>query len=146
VVSKAVLRRGIAQFMPATAGHGRQPDDPHQALDGAARLMASYVKKYGNWKDALTAYNAGPGRVGRGLPAETQGYIANIIGGANPKSSGHESSGAGGQTSTASPMSPRPRAPSMRAASRTPRSARSWAACGPARATYRRTPCLPPAC
>jgi hypothetical protein len=101
VVSKAGAR-GIAQFMPATAaGMGINPDDPHQALDGAARLMASYVKKYGNYSDALTAYNAGPGRVGRGLPAETQGYISNILGGSNPHASGTESSGGGGQTSTA---------------------------------------------
>jgi hypothetical protein len=97
--------QGIAQFMPATAkGMGVNPLNPMEALDGAARLMASYVKKYGNWKDALTAYNGGPGLVGRGLPAETVGYIANIIGGANPKSSGHESSSRG----TAAPAAASP--------------------------------------
>lgn len=78
--------RGIAQFMPATArgmgvnlNDGRAADD----LDGAARLMASYLKKYGNWRDALTAYNAGPGRVGKPLYAETRGYVSKILNGQN---------------------------------------------------------------
>jgi soluble lytic murein transglycosylase-like protein len=45
--------QGIAQFMPATArGMGVNPLNPTQALDGAARLMSSYVKKYGNYRDA----------------------------------------------------------------------------------------------
>lgn len=76
--------RGIAQFMPATArgmgvnlNDGRVSDD----LDGAARLMAGYVKKYGNYRDALVAYNAGPGRVGRPLYRETASYIQRILGG-----------------------------------------------------------------
>jgi hypothetical protein len=86
--------RGVAQFMPATAkgmgvdlNDGRALDD----IDGAARLMASYLRKYGNWKDALTAYNAGPGRVGNDqLPAETINYISRILDGKNPKASGKE--------------------------------------------------------
>jgi murein DD-endopeptidase MepM/ murein hydrolase activator NlpD len=77
--------RGIAQFMPGTArGLGVNPDNPTQALDAAAKLMADYVKKFGSYKNALVAYNAGPGRVGGKLPAETQNYIAKILGGSNP--------------------------------------------------------------
>lgn len=78
--------RGIAQFMPGTArGLGVNPDNPVQALDAAAKLMANYVKKFGSYKNALVAYNAGPGRVGRSLPAETQNYVAKILGGSDPK-------------------------------------------------------------
>jgi hypothetical protein len=81
--------RGIAQFMPGTArGLGINPDNPTQALKGAAKLMAGYVHKYGSYRDALIAYNAGPGAIGRPLPAETQHYIATILGGSNPSPGG----------------------------------------------------------
>lgn len=88
---------GIAQFMPGTArGLGVNPLDPKQALDGAARLMSSYVRKYGNYRDALVAYNAGPGGVGH-PPAESRNYVASILGNKNPSvnlaGSGARSSG-----------------------------------------------------
>jgi hypothetical protein len=77
---------GIAQIMPATArGWGVDPTDPVAALNAAAKHMAGYVKQYGSYRNALVAYNAGPGRVGGSLPSETQHYIATILGGANPK-------------------------------------------------------------
>lgn len=77
--------RGPAQFMPGTAASmgvdlddGRITDD----LDGAAKLMSRYLKAYGgDWKKALTAYNAGPGRVGKPLFRETSNYIARILDG-----------------------------------------------------------------
>jgi hypothetical protein len=85
--------RGIAQIMPSTAkGWNVNPDDPHAALDAAAKNMASYVRTYGGmgtadptkvrgaYEKALQAYNAGPGSVGRYLPEETKGYISKIIG------------------------------------------------------------------
>ncbi len=77
---------GIAQIMPATArGWGVNPRDPQAALNAAAKNMAHYVKAYGGWRNALTAYNAGPGRVGKPLYAETANYINKILGGTNPK-------------------------------------------------------------
>jgi murein DD-endopeptidase MepM/ murein hydrolase activator NlpD len=78
---------GIAQIMPATArGWGVDPRDPNAALRAAAKNMASYARKYGGMRNALIAYNAGPGAVGRAnLPAETQNYIKTILGGSNPK-------------------------------------------------------------
>lgn len=74
---------GIAQIMPATArGWHVNPRDPIASLRAAARAMASYVRRYGSYRNALVAYNAGPGAVGRGtLPAETQNYISSILGG-----------------------------------------------------------------
>lgn len=77
---------GIAQIMPATAkGWGVDPRNPRAALRAAAENMAKYVKQYGSYRNALIAYNAGPGAVGsKSLPAETQNYIAKILGGRNP--------------------------------------------------------------
>lgn len=86
---------GIAQFLPTTAaGLGIDPWNPQDALKGAARLMASYVKQYaGDYAKALAAYNAGTGSVDAAiatcppqhlpwqqcLPAETQRYLAQIL-------------------------------------------------------------------
>jgi len=82
---------GIAQIMPATAqGWGVNPLNPRAALNAAAKNMARYVDQFGNYEDALRAYNAGPGNVkaSRGF-AETNHYVQTILRGA--KSSGHTS-------------------------------------------------------
>lgn len=83
---------GIAQFEPATAaGLGVNPYDPIASLKGAAGLMASYIRQYGDTAKALAAYNAGPGAVQTAvelgganwrnfLPTETQNYIRVILG------------------------------------------------------------------
>lgn len=77
--------QGIAQFMPSTAkGLGINPNNPRQALQGAAKLMSGYVKKYGSYSKALEAYNGGPGVVGHSLPAETQNYVKIILNGHDP--------------------------------------------------------------
>lgn len=77
--------RGIAQIMPGTArGWGVNPDNPRQALHAAAQHMADYVRRFGSYKNALVAYNAGPGRVGHSLPTETSNYIKTILGGHHP--------------------------------------------------------------
>ena len=77
---------GIAQFMPGTAaGRGVDPADPYASLDAAAKLMRSYLDKYGSWELALAAYNAGGGAVDKygGVPPyqETHNYVAAILGG-----------------------------------------------------------------
>lgn len=82
---------GIAQFMPATAreilGSEAAALNPSQAIDGAARYMASLYKRFGNWTLALAAYNWGMGNVQRqGLaaaPAETRDYYETILAKAN---------------------------------------------------------------
>lgn len=79
---------GVAQFMPETArGLGIDPSNPIQSLDGAAKLMAGYVKKYGSYENALRAYNAGPAAIAksRGF-AETNAYVKKILGGSTPAS------------------------------------------------------------
>lgn len=79
---------GLAQFTLDTAGaEGVDPYDPTSAIDGAARLLGTYVRAYrGVYADAyaaaLAAYNAGPGAVAHyhGVPpyAETREYIQDV--------------------------------------------------------------------
>lgn len=77
--------QGLMQLMPATAqGLGvRDPFDPAQAVDGAARLLRDLIGRFGGTELALAAYNAGPGAVLRydGVPPypETRSYVRNVM-------------------------------------------------------------------
>lgn len=76
---------GLAQLMPGTAQMLRvDPHDPQQNLDGGARYLRMMYDKFGDWRLALAAYNAGPGAVEAhgGIPpfAETQQYVRVILG------------------------------------------------------------------
>jgi soluble lytic murein transglycosylase-like protein len=76
---------GLAQLMPGTAAKlGVDIDDPRQNLEGGARYLRMMYDKFGTWRLALAAYNAGPGAVEKhgGVPpyAETKNYVAVILG------------------------------------------------------------------
>ena len=76
---------GLAQLMPYTARHlGVNPHDPKQNLEGGARYLSQQYRRFGDWRLALAAYNAGPEAVEkfRGVPpyAETQQYVRAILG------------------------------------------------------------------
>lgn len=76
---------GLAQLMPHTARLlGVNPRDPEQNLDGGARYLRQQYEKFGSWRLALAAYNAGPGAVEKhdGVPPyrETQNYVRSILG------------------------------------------------------------------
>jgi hypothetical protein len=83
-VSSLAGAQGPGQFMPGTARSvGLNSTTVHQlvpSLNAAARLMAGYVKRFGSYRNALIAYNAGPNAVGGSLPAETQNYLKIILG------------------------------------------------------------------
>lgn len=76
---------GLAQLMPATAAKlGVDPHDPFQNLEGGALYLAQQYKKFGSWRLALAAYNAGPAAVEKhkGVPPynETRNYVRVILG------------------------------------------------------------------
>ena len=76
---------GLAQLMPATARKlGVDIDNPHQNLEGGARYLKMMYSKFGSWRLALAAYNAGPGAVEKhnGIPpfTETRNYVKAILG------------------------------------------------------------------
>jgi soluble lytic murein transglycosylase-like protein len=76
---------GLAQLMPGTAQSlGVNPRDPRQNLDGGARYLSQQYRRFGNWRHALAAYNAGPQAVQKykGVPPyrETQNYVRKILG------------------------------------------------------------------
>ena len=76
---------GLAQLMPGTADTlGVDIDNPEANLDGGARYLRMMFDKFGTWKLALAAYNAGPGAVEAydGVPpyAETENYVKAILG------------------------------------------------------------------
>ena len=77
---------GLAQLMPGTARKlGVNIDDPQQNLEGGARYLRMMHDRFGSWRLALAAYNAGPGAVEKnnGIPpyAETKNYVKVILGG-----------------------------------------------------------------
>lgn len=76
---------GLAQLMPDTANLlGVDINDPVQNLNGGARYLKMMYNKFGNWRLALAAYNAGPGAVEEhgGIPPfdETRAYVIAILG------------------------------------------------------------------
>jgi hypothetical protein len=67
------------QLMPATAaGLNVDPSDLNQNVTGGVSLLASLYQQFGNWSDALAAYNAGPTHLAAG-----QSYASSILGSIN---------------------------------------------------------------
>ena len=76
---------GLAQLMPDTARLLRVDiNDPEENLEGGARYLRMMYDRFGSWRLALAAYNAGPLAVEahNGIPpyAETQNYVKAILG------------------------------------------------------------------
>jgi len=75
---------GIAQFMPATAReYGIDPLNVAQSINAAGLYLRRLHNRFGNWTEALAAYNWGQGNVSRkGLaqaPRETRNYYSQIL-------------------------------------------------------------------
>ncbi|WP_293678086.1 lytic transglycosylase domain-containing protein [uncultured Phenylobacterium sp.] len=76
--------RGVMQLMPATAVTlGVDAGDLKSNIDGGVAYLAQQMRRYGDLRLALAAYNAGPRAVDRygGVPpyAETQTYVRAIL-------------------------------------------------------------------
>ena len=85
---RAVSRKGalgLMQLMPDTARvvGVSDPLDPQQNIKGGARYLRRMLDRFGDLRQALAAYNAGPTTVERhgGVPpiSETEAYVDRII-------------------------------------------------------------------
>ena len=76
--------RGIMQLMPGTASVlGVDAGDMRSNIDGGTAYLSQQIRRFGDLRLALAAYNAGPEAVQRygGVPpfAETQSYVRAIL-------------------------------------------------------------------
>jgi soluble lytic murein transglycosylase-like protein len=90
IMTSKVGALGIMQLMSSTAaGLGVDPYDPAQNKEGGTRYLGQLFSEFGNWVDALAAYNWGPGNVrkaqaqGQSYPAKVQGYVQKVLSGVN---------------------------------------------------------------
>jgi soluble lytic murein transglycosylase-like protein len=74
------------QLMPGTAAQlGVDPNDEGQNIAGGTSYLETLFEKYGNWFDALAAYNWGPGHVdraqatGQSYPGAVADYANGIL-------------------------------------------------------------------
>ena len=77
--------QGLMQLMPGTAASlgVSNPFDPSQSALGGATYLEQLYSKYGNWNDALVAYNEGPGAFdASGAYASSASYAASVLAGA----------------------------------------------------------------
>ena len=78
--------QGLMQIMPETQKHlgVADPFDPSQSIAGGAAYLGRMVARFGSFRLAVAAYNAGPGAVDRagGIPRndETPTYVARVMG------------------------------------------------------------------
>lgn len=77
--------QGLMQLMPGTAADLGVEDafSAEQNVRGGTRYLRAMIDRFGNWRHALAAYNAGPGAVDQhgGIPPyrETREYVERVL-------------------------------------------------------------------
>ena len=77
--------QGLMQLMPATSQKlgVSDPFESFQNVEGGVRYLRRLIDRYGSWRLALAAYNAGPTAVDHygGVPPyrETQAYVKKVL-------------------------------------------------------------------
>ena len=78
---------GIAQIVPKWHPEVSDPTDPVESIDYAGAYLRKLFNRFGNWGDALAAYNWGQGNLDRykkgeltSMPTETKRYVNQISG------------------------------------------------------------------
>lgn len=88
---------GLFQLLPSTAADlGVNPNDPTQNIEGGLKYDQQMYNQFGNWNDALVAYNEGPGTLSSGtVYPGAQTYASGILttSGNSASSSSSDSSG-----------------------------------------------------
>lgn len=89
--------QGLFQVMPSNdASLGiTDPFDPTQSATGGLSLLQQYYNEFGNWTEALEAYNEGPAalqaQLNAGQTPTSQGYADSILAAAGMTSSTSDS-------------------------------------------------------
>ena len=76
---------GVFQLLPSTAaGLGVDPTDLTGNIAGGIAYLKQLYQQFGNWSDALAAYNWGPGNVSSkdSIPSSVMGYVDKVLGSA----------------------------------------------------------------
>jgi Transglycosylase SLT domain len=83
VLTSSAGALGIFQLEPATAaGLGVDPTDELENIQGGIAYLAQLYQQYGNWTQALAAYNWGPGNVNNNasIPGSVMSYVNKVLG------------------------------------------------------------------
>ena len=92
---------GLFQLMPATAaGLHVNPSDPTQNIQGGLTYLQQLYNQFGDWKQALEAYNEGPGalqgQIAAGAAPTSEGYAAAVLSAAGMPDDSADAAGAAG--------------------------------------------------
>jgi soluble lytic murein transglycosylase-like protein len=85
VITSKAGALGIMQLMPGTAQqYGVNPFDADQNNEGGRAYLGDLYHTFGDWRDALAAYNWGPSNVrkananGTAFPSSVETYISTV--------------------------------------------------------------------